>query len=205
MDYETIPPKEIIEKTVKALTERGIEVIIVDDKESALQKVKEAIPQGASVMNGSSRTLEQIGFVEYLKSGEHGWNNLHAAILAEQDKAKQMQLRMQSSFAEYFLGSVHAITQEGQTLTASASGSQIPPYAFTARNIIWVASSNKIVPSIEEGLKRIREYSFPLESERMKSLGYPGSSINKILIFERESTMMGRKVRMILVNEKLGF
>ncbi|MBI2640889.1 MAG: lactate utilization protein [Candidatus Sungbacteria bacterium] len=205
MNYETIPSKEVIEKTANALRGRGIEVFIVDDKESALLKVKELIPQGVSVMNGSSTTLEQIGFVEYLESGQHGWNNLHEAILAEKDQAKQMQLRMQSSFAEYFLGSVHAITEEGQTLTASASGSQIAPYAFTARNIIWVASSNKIVPSIEEGIQRIRKYSFPLEDTRMKNVGYPGSSMNKVLILEREPAMMGRRVILILVNEKLGF
>ena len=36
-------------------------------------------------MNGSSVTLEQIGFVDYLKAGAHGWNNVHAGIVAEPD------------------------------------------------------------------------------------------------------------------------
>ncbi len=205
MNYETIPSEEVIQKTAKALKSRGIEVYIVNNKEEALAKVKELIPQGASVMNGSSTTLDQIGFVDYLKDGKHGWNNLHDAILVEKDQSKQMELRMQSSFAEYFLGSVHAITEDGQTLTASASGSQIAPYAFTARNLVWVAGAHKIVPSLEEGLKRMREYVFPKEDARMKSVGFPGSSLNKILIFEREGAMMGRKVSMILVKEVLGF
>jgi hypothetical protein len=39
----------------------------------------------------------------------------------------------------------------------------------------------------------------------MKALGYPGSLLAKILIFANEHPMMGRNVRLILVNEKLGF
>ncbi|OGZ57745.1 MAG: hypothetical protein A3B96_00385 [Candidatus Spechtbacteria bacterium RIFCSPHIGHO2_02_FULL_43_15b] len=205
MDYEKIPLREKINKTAESLEARGIKTFIVETAKEALGKVKELIPAGAKVMNGSSTTLEQIGFVEYLKSGEHGWNNLHDAVLAEKDKDKQNQLRMQSSFAEYFLGSVHAITENGQILIASASGSQLAPYAFTAQNVIWVTSSNKIVATLEDGLKRICEYSFPLEDKRMKGIGYPGSVLAKILIFEREPAMMGRKITMILVNEKLGF
>jgi L-lactate utilization protein LutC len=204
MNYELIPSKEIIEKTATALKNRGVEVIIVETKEQALEKVKELIPQGSSVMNASSTTLQQIGFTEYLKSGSHGWNNLHESILAEKDPAKQMELRMRGIFAQYFLGGVHAITEEGQTLIASGTGSQIAPYAFTAPNVIWVASTNKIVPTIEEGFKRIREYTFPLEDKRMKSVGYPGSFISKILVFEGERSPQ-HKITMIMVNEKLGF
>ena len=204
MDYKKIPSKEIMEKTVAALKERGDEAIVVDTKEEALEKIKNLIPQGSSVMNGSSTTLNQIGFTEYLKSDDHGWNNLHKAIAAEKDSEKQMQLRQQSAFAQYFLGSVHAITEAGQTITASGSGSQIAPYAYTAPNVIWVASTNKIVPTLEHGFKRIQEYVFPLEDERMKSLGYPGSNLGKILIFENDRSPF-RKITMILVNETLGF
>jgi len=205
VDFVTIPPKEIVEKTAVALIEHGIKVVIVEKKEHALEKIKELIPAGASVMNGASQTLEQIGFVEYLKSGRHPWKNLHLPILAEQDPTKQMKLRRQSVFAQYFLGSIQAVTEDGQVLVASATGSQIAPYAYTASNVVWVASTNKIVPVIEDGLRRIHEYSFPLEDGRMKNVGRPGSMLSKILIFGRESARMGRTITMILVNEKLGF
>ncbi len=205
MDYTSIPSAEIVDATAAAMRERGIIVVVVNTKEEAFAKVKELIPAAAAVMNGSSTTLNEIGFVDYLKSDQHGWNNLHAAIVAEQDAAKQAQLRQESTFAQYFLGSVHAITQSGEALIASASGSQLPSYTFTSPNVIWVASTNKIVPTLNDGLMRIREHVFPLEDARMKSVGYPGSVLAKILIFEREAAMMGRKVTMILVNEKLGF
>jgi len=72
-----------------------------------------------------------------------------------------------------FLGSVHAITEEGQLMIASASGSQLPSYAFTSDNVIWVASANKIVADREAGFKRIEDHVFPLENKRMQGVGYP--------------------------------
>jgi len=155
-------------------------------------------------MTGSSTTLEQIGFVELLKSGKHPWKNFKDILLAEKDQAKQMELRKKSVAIDYFIGSVHAVTENGEVLIASASGSQLPSYAFSSDNVIWVAGTQKIVPTVEEGFRRIREYCFPLEDKRMKSVGFPGSAIGKILLFERE-IMPNRKIKLIFVNEKLGF
>lgn len=204
MDYTKIPEDSVIAEVAEALKARNITPVIVDTKEQALAEIKKLIPQGGSVMNGSSQTLNEIGFVGYLKAGEHGWNNVHEEILKEKDPAKQARLRKESVLADYFLGSVHAITEQGQLLIASASGSQIPSYAFTSNNVIWVASANKIVHDREAGFKRIEDYVFPLENKRMQGVGYPGSTIGRVLVFERE-IMPNRHLTIILVKEKLGF
>jgi len=205
MPYETLATNESIQKATASLTEHGFEVITVNTKEEALEKVKSLIPSGASVTTGSSRTLEEIGFIDYLKAGQHGWNNLKAAIVNEKDPAKQDELRRQSVHAEYFLVSAHAVTETGDIIQASNTGSQIPSVAFTSKNVIFVVGTQKIVPTLEEGIKRIREYVLPLEDQRMKSTGGSGSQISKILISEREVAFMNRKIRVIFVNEKLGF
>lgn len=204
MDYTKIVEDSVIKKTVEALKARNVHAIIVDTKEEALEEIKKLIPKGASVMNGSSATLNEIGFVDYLKSGKHGWDNVHADIVNEKDPAKQSRLRKESVLSDYFLGSVHAITEKGQLLVASASGSQIPSYAFTSDNVIWVAGANKIVPDREAGFKRIEDHVFPLENKRMQGVGYPGSVIARVLIIERE-IMPNRHLTLIIVKEKLGF
>jgi L-lactate utilization protein LutC len=155
-------------------------------------------------MTGSSRTLEEIGFVDLLKSGKHPWKNWKDIILAEKDETKQMELRRKSVSSEYFLGSIHAIAETGEAVIASNSGSQLPSYTYTSKNVIWIVGTQKIVPTLEDALKRVREYVFPLEDKRMKSLGYPGSNISKLLIFQKE-IVPGRKITLLLVNEKLGF
>src|SRR6185436_6978253 len=107
MNYNTLATKEVIDETIKNLATNNVEGIFVETSKDALEKIKELIPAGASIMNGASRTLEQIGFVDYLKADQHGWNNLHEAILAEKDPAKQAILRKQAVLSDYYLGSVH--------------------------------------------------------------------------------------------------
>ncbi|MFZ2303923.1 MAG: lactate utilization protein [Minisyncoccia bacterium] len=204
MNYTKIASDSVIEKVIASLKERNINAIVVETKEQALEEIKKLIPKGGKVMNGSSSTLNEIGFTGYLKEGKHGWDNLHENILNEKDTAKQARLRKESVLADYFLGSVHAITEGGQLLIASASGSQLPSYAFASDNVIWVASANKIVADREAGFKRIEDYVFPLENKRMQGVGYPGSTIGRVLIIERE-IMPNRHLTLILVKEKLGF
>ena len=177
----------------------------VASRVEALSRIKELIPAGATVMNGASRTLDEIGFVKYLKEEAHGWNNLHEAIIAEKDPAKQMALRKQSVLSDFYLGSAHAIAETGEIVIASNSGSQLPHIAFTSPNIILVAGTQKITSDVDTAISRLKEYVFPLEDARMKEAGMGGSFISKILILNREQSFMGRKVRILFVNEKLGF
>lgn len=189
---------------MEAVGHRGISPEFVNTKEDALRRLQELIPPGAEIMTGGSTTLQEIGFVDLLKSGKHPWKNWKDMILAEKDEKKQNELRKRSVLSEYFLGSVHAIAETGELVIASATGSQLPSYVFTSRNVIWVAGTQKITPALDAAIKRVREHSLPLEDARMKREGYWGSTVGKLLIFERE-TDPGRKLTLILVNEKLGF
>ncbi|MFZ1987688.1 MAG: lactate utilization protein [Minisyncoccia bacterium] len=205
MDYAALATPDIVSKTVDALTKRNFKPIVVGTKEEALAKIKELIPPGASVMNGSSRTLEEIGFVDYLKEGTHGWNNLHEAIVAEKDPGKQAELRKHSVVSDYYLGSVHALPQTGELVIASNSGSQLPHLAYTSPNIILVVGTQKITESLSDALDRIETYVIPLEDVNiMQKYGFHTMHA-KTLILRQENPMLGRNVHVILVNEKLGF
>jgi len=204
MSYDKLPSKEKIKETMKALEKRGVTAELVETKEEALSKLKGLIPPGSEIMLGGSKTLEQIGFIDLLKSKKHPWRNLKDEVLIEKDPKKQWELRKKSVTADYFLGSVHAVAETGEVLIASASGSQIPSYAFSSDNVIWVVGAQKIVQTLEDGFRRLREYVLPLEDKRVKSIGQSGSTIGKILLFERE-TNPNRKITLIFVNEKLGF
>jgi len=205
MNYTNLPSDETISSVKGNLEQRNIKTHIVEKVEDALELIKSMIPEGTSIMNGSSTTLNEIGFVELLKSKNHKWNNLHDAILEESDISKREALRQQSVFCDYFLVSVHAITKDGQLIIASASGSQIPSIANTAKNVIFVASTSKITEDLNEGLSRLKNHVFPLEDQRMKSTGAQGSVIAKILIFEQEPAFTGRSINMILIKGQHGF
>ncbi len=101
------------------------------------------------------------------------------------------------------LGSVHAVTETGSLITASAGGSQLGPYVAGAGRVILVVGTQKIVSDIDEGLRRIDEYSFPLEEARAQAAYGRHTGVNKILIINRELTP-GR-ITVVLVDEVLGF
>ncbi len=204
MSFDTLPAPELIGRTAEALRTRNVTVLLKANRVEALQALRDLLPAGSELMTGASRTLEEIGFVELLKSRQHPWNNLKDGLLSEPDPARQATLRRQYTLARYFLSSVHAITESGQVAVASATGSQLPSIAYSSPNVIWVVGAQKIVMTLEDAFKRIREYCLPLEDKRMKSVGLSGSTIAKVLVFERE-TSSNRRMTMILVNEKLGF
>jgi hypothetical protein len=193
-----------VRRTMEGLKGRGVRVEFLQNRDEALKRLIGFIPPGAELTTGASTTLEEMGFVDLLKSGNHPWNNLKAKIVAEKDPLKQAELRKKSVTAEYFLGSIHAIAQSGEIIVASNTGSQLAPYAYSSKNVVWVVGVQKIVHNVEEGMRRVREYCLPLEDQRMKRAGFEGSSIGKILIFERENLPF-RKLTLFFVNEKLGF
>jgi hypothetical protein len=206
MDYGTLPEIEQVHRTVEAVNARGVHAELVETKEAALERIKALIPPGCVVMTGSSVTLQQIGFEEILISGDHPWRNFKDDLLAEKDPTKQAAMRRQGTLAEYYLGSVNALAETGEIVFASGSGSQLPAYAYTSRNVIWVAGAQKITPTLDDALRRVREYVLPLEDERQKSLGNKaGSRINRLLIIEGEPAYLRRNVTLVLVNQILGF
>jgi L-lactate utilization protein LutB len=202
-----LPSPERIQRTIEAVSARGINVTFVEGREDALAEIYELIPTAASVMTGASVTLQQIGLEAALKVGDHPWWNMKSEIVLEKDPVKQAVLRKQATLAEYYLGSVHAIAETGEILIASATGSQLAPYAFSSNHVIWVAGAQKIVPTLEDAFRRLREYVQPLEDRRLKQVFGPEARgvVGKILVFERESPMLKRSVNLILVNEVLGF
>ena len=102
----------------------------------------------------------------------------------------------------YMVGSFHAITDGRDLMIGSGSGSQIAPYAYGAGTVLLVAGAQKLVRDIDEGPRRIREYSYPLEDARMKAAERPGTILAQILIMSYAT--QGR-VRLFICEEPIGF
>jgi len=113
------------------------------------------------------------------------------------------EIRRLTSSPDVMLGSVHAVTETGSLLTASMSGSQLGPYVSGAGKVILVVGTQKIVSDLEEGLRRINEYAFPLEDARAQAAYGIHSAVNKVLIINRE--IVAERITVVLVGEAIGF
>lgn len=205
MDYNKLAAEDMLARTVDNLKKHGYETVVAQSGTEALARIQEHIPAGSSVMNGSSTTLSQIGFTDYLKGSAHGWNNLHEGILAEKDPGKQSQLRRQAILSSYYLGSVHALVESGEFIIASNTGSQLPYVVNTSPHLIFVVSTKKIVSDMKAAMDRLEQHVVPQENKRINGLYGVDTALNKIVIFKGENPMMGRSITFILVKEDLGF
>jgi hypothetical protein len=206
VDFTALASVEVLKETIAALKARGVSAELVSTRSDALSRIKRLIPAGASVMTGASVTLREIGLEDYLKSSDHPWKNLKEEVFAEKDPARQVELRKKATLADYYLGSVHAVTRAGEVLIASATGSQLAAYAYSSPHVVWIVGAQKITRTIEDGITRIREHIMPHEEARMRELtgGRFGTQLGKLLIFHRESAIVPRSVQLIFVNEKVG-
>jgi L-lactate utilization protein LutC len=201
-EFTRLATDEQIARAAQALEANNIHTIVVESGEEARKLVFDLLPQGVEVLANQSKTLEKLGITaEIDKSGRY--NAIRPKVLALDRKTQADEIRVLRSSPTYIIGSVHAVTEEGQVLTASYGGSQLGAYAYGAAKVIWVIGAQKIVKDLNEGFRRIKEYSYPLEDERLRaSLGVP-TKIGKVLVTNLEA-MPGR-VTAIIVKEELGY
>ena len=200
---DELPSADTIEETVENLEANGFDVVVVESAAAALETIQSHIPAEASVMNGHSTTLEEIGFDEYLSDGDHEWESLPDTIWSIDDDAERQAARRDSQTADYFLGSVNGISQTGELVAADRSGSRIGAYPFAASNVLIVSGINKIVPTLEDALDRLENVAYPLENERAKEAYGVESAIAKQLIFRQE--LEEGRTTVLLIKEDLGY
>ena len=201
-NFGDLASQESINKTKDALIKNGIDVLVVENGAEAKEKCLQIIPEGAEVMTMTSETLRLAEIAKELnESGKY--NSVRGQFAKMDRKTQGLEMQKLGAAPEWAIGSVHAVTEDGKVIVASATGSQMAGYVYGSTHVLWVVGSQKIVNDLDEGIKRIYEYVLPLESERaMKAYGQ-GSSVNKLLIFNKEATP-GR-ITMIIIKEKLGF
>jgi hypothetical protein len=205
MNVELSSPviKAEVKRTFAALEPRGVQPFFVENRQAALMAVLELIPHGSTVAHGRSTTLREIGLIDYLHKAGCGYRYLNPGWQAESDPRQRARWRAELSLeADYYLGSVQAICETGEVIGADASGSRQAFYIYGPPHVIWVAGLNKLVPTVADGLRRVREVALPMEDERIRRVGGTGSHIGKLVIYEQERP--GR-ITMVLVGEALGF
>jgi hypothetical protein len=200
--WATLADGARVARTIAALQANGMIGHRVADAAEARSTVLDLIPAGSQVHSGASQTLDIIGVTsEIEKSG--GYEPIRPRIRSMDRQTQGDEIRRTGAAPDVMLGSVHAVTETGSLLAASMSGSQLGPYISGAGRVILVAGTQKIVADVEEGLRRIDEYSYPLEDARVQAAYGIRSAVNKVVIINREMTP-GR-ITVVLVDEVLGF
>src|ERR1700750_1689571 len=146
--FTTLPDDSDLQTTVVALEEHGFSVEVAGDLDAARQAVLARIPEGASVMTSTSVTLEQTGIADAINDGGGRWESARNKMFALDFATLAQQMKAIGGQPDYALGSVHAITADAPRVIASASGSQLASCAWGAAKVIFVAGTQKLVPTL---------------------------------------------------------
>jgi LUD domain len=195
-------PAESLQQAAAALTAHGFTADILDDAAAARSRIKDLIPEGASVFTGASETLRLSGIDEDINTSGR-YQAIKPHVLAMDRVTGADDIRRLLASPDVAVGSVAAVTETGSLVVASGSGSQLPGYAGGAARAIWVVGAQKVVPDLSSALRRVEDHCLPLESARTQVVyGWP-SAINRLLILNAEPRP-GRGI-VLLLREAIGF
>lgn len=197
------------------LQRRGIDLVYCADGASACKYLLSRIPAGATVMNGGSTTLKQIGFLDALAKGPYRW--LRPAITEITDPDERVRARRQAGTADHFFGGINAITASGEIVNADGSGTRVAAYAYSAGKVYLVAGINKMVPDLSAAFERLRNEAAVQECRHLgvdtpcaitgkcdnDACRGPGRQCGKVLVIENEK-IPGRMC-VVLIGAKLGY
>jgi L-lactate utilization protein LutC len=192
---------ERIERVAAALRENNIEAFIVDTGDAARAQALELVPEGAEVSSGKSATLSEIGLSEIL-DGSGRYDALRPKYMKMDRQTQGDEIRKMIAAPDYMLGSAQAVTEDGAIVVVSFSGFQVGPYALGAGKVILVVGSQKIVPDVEAGLRRVRDVVMPVEDKQQQAqMGMP-TNLNQQFVIQGDPRP-GR-MTVILVREPVG-
>lgn len=196
---------------IQNLNNRQMNGYYCPDKESAVQKVLELIPAGASIGWGGSQTLMETGILQAVGNGSYRVIDRDKAVTPEEQK----QVYGQIFGCDYFLMSTNAITLEGELVNVDGRGNRVSFLCYGPEHVIVVAGMNKIVTDTDAGIKRTRNIAAPPNTVRLNRstpCAVTGrcadclspDSICSQTVITRRSHIPGR-ITVILVGEELGY
>ena len=212
MNENIVKRNELLAKKVIAgLESRNMTGYYAANKEEALKKALEIIPEGSSITMGGAMSAHEIGLVEAVKNGNYNFIDRETAATPEEKRAAMLK----GYDADVFLASANAMTEDGVIVNIDGNSNRVSMIAQGPKKVVFIVGMNKICDDIDGAMKRARNVAAPINAQRF-GLNTPcaktGSCMNckspdticcQFLI-TRFSRHQGR-IHVILVNDNLGF
>src|SRR6202158_30971 len=183
------------------LRARNFDVVVVQTAAEAKAEVLSRIPEGARIHSGKSKTLEDIGVFDTLM-GSDEYDFVRKQTMKLDRITQRREIVKLGGTPDLMINRVHSITEAGQLVVASASGSQIGAISAGGEKLILVVGRQKIVPDLDAAFQRIQEHVFPYEDARLLEMLGIHTAWTRTLILEREFTP-GRTT-VVLVRDPVG-
>lgn len=196
---------------IKKLNMRKMEGYYCKNVEEAKAKMLELIGnEKKTVGYGGSMTLDENGFKDSVTAAGH------ELIIRENYKTPEEEKELKSKLtnADFFLMSTNAITLDGELVNIDGRGNRVSYLIYGPDNVIVIAGMNKVVSTVEDGYRRIRNIATPPNCNRLDcktpcaTTGKCCECFTDSICCEFVTTRMSRvpnRIKVILVGETLGY
>ena len=211
MGYKSESYENQAKTIIKNLKKRNMIGYYCETGKEALDLVKSILPKGSLVTNGGSETLVETGIMDLIRSGEYEYIDRKSAKTPEESRA----LYGRIVTADYYLMSTNAITKEGELINVDGVGNRVACLINGPEHVLVITGMNKVVTTVEDGIRRVRNIAAPPNSIRVGSktpcsvTGFcsdcqSDDCICSQTVITRRSMKPGR-ITVILVGEEYGF
>jgi len=204
-EFNSAASQDTVNATVKSLEKKGFLVKLAKDRADALSYITALPKDGQTISSGASTTLDEIGYTTWAKGQTK--NKDWKAIAIEKQNAGDWggagAARKQGAIADWYYAGCTAVTEDGEILWASASGTRVSVWAH---NLVFVVGSNKITKNWAKAMERLFEWQFHIESARARVVyKNDGSTITEIGALKQCNPFAPKSVQVVIVPESLGF
>ena len=198
----------LAQKVIKGLASRNMTGYYAKDREEALQKALELIPEGSTVTMGGGVSVREIGLFDVMKTGKY--NFIDRDLFADKREAF-----LQAYDADVFLASCNAITEDGILVNIDGNANRVSAIAYGPKKLVFIVGMNKVCSDVDGAIKRARNVAAPINAQRF-GLSTPCSKTGSCMnckspdticcqfLITRFSRHPGR-IHVILVNDNLGY
>jgi len=200
------------QETVRALNKNNFIGVYCENQAAALEYILAEAQTAVTIGFGGSMTITDIGVRERLAELGKELLNHNAPGLSMEEKLQVMRRQLT---CDLFLASANAVTYTGNVISIDGNGNRVASMIFGPQKVILVVGRNKLVNTVDEGLKRIKSWCAPLAAKRLNyatpcaATGFcadcnsPQRICTITVVLERKPRLSD--LRILVVNEDLGF
>lgn len=202
------------EQVIKNLKKRGIEGIYCDSSSQAVTEICRMVPAGSLVGLGGSETIIEAGLVDALRGMDIRLLDRYKEGVS---KEEVNEIRRMGLAADIYICSSNAVSADGKLVNMDGTGNRVAAMIFGPAKVIVMAGMNKVSPSLDAAIARVRNTAAPANSLRVgvetpcSKTGFcqdphchPPHRICCQLVVTEASMTPGR-VTVVLVGETLGY
>ncbi len=200
--------------TIANLKKRNMDAYFFHEQVDALKAVVDRIAEHDLAAFGGSETVKQIGLVNYLTQHHANLFNRYAENISYEEKKE---IERKSLLSDIFITGSNALTTSGELINIDHTGNRVSAILFGPKKVFIILGTNKIVDSLEEGIRRARTVAAPLNAKKSADKYSPpclatgkcvecrskDSICNSLVIINGQSVL--NRITVFIIDEQLGF